>query len=195
MWTKINSDDPIYNTNYHSIDDYIHSLKLIYQEKTGCTWEQTELSFKKNCPELTPLANLIKSFNNKDTPSTASLRIIIKTPNWDARGKHKAAAIIALLGTLKLPIYGETKQLPSIPRISTIPENMNLLLRELQFQKITLEAIAKKQIAEANLLAVINLLAKFIPSEIDLNELLSQYNIVLSELQEIDESNSLIKIK
>lgn len=187
-WININEDHPIYKTNYKTIDDYIKSLKLTYCENMHCRIEQAEREFKKNCPELEQFAALLKEFTNPKVPEVLALRTILLHQHWDNNGTSSCQVLKTYLKNMKLPQYYNVKKnsfSQQIPSINTegMPVNLTQLKRELQFQKLILEANTAKKIAEYNLQAVINTLGQFIPDNLDINTLLIQSGINLPTIE------------
>lgn len=174
VWEPINLEHPIYNTNSSSIKDFIHSLKLHYCENMGCSMEQAELAFKMHCPELSTIKDiLINYFSNNLNENAGSISRIITYFGWRTTLQMKAYSLNDMLKTMKLPNYQKVINTTTSPFAqSTIPDNMNVLVRELHYQKLTLEALIAKNIAEQNLQTVINILGQFLPSNFDLDSYL-----------------------
>ena len=191
-WNHISKDDPIYNTNYQTIDNYVNSLKLIYCEKMNCSLEKAEIEFKKYCPELDNFTEMLKTFDNNEVQEIAALRTILSYSNWNEEAETDTKMLESFLRNMKLPQYynvDKKSSLNSLQPTNIKQKNVNLdiLKRELYFQKLILEATAAKKIAEYNLQLVINTLGQFVPRNIDLNTLLIQSGISLPTIDVLNE--------
>jgi len=180
-WESITVDHPLYNTNCESIKDYIYSLKLSYCKNMGCSMEEAEIAFKTHCSELNSVQSILINYfsNNKNA---GSIYRIITYDNWDITHCMKADSLKSMLRTIKLPNFQKISIVSkSLIDQTSIPDNMNTLVRELHFQKVALEALAAKKVAEQNLQIVINILGQFLPNDFDLNKYLIQGNPQISQ--------------
>ena len=178
IWEPITGYHPLYNANSDSIEEYIYSLKLHYCENMGCSMEIAEIAFKTHCPELSIVKDiLINYFSNNYNENAGSISRIITYYGWSTTLLGKAYCLHDMLKTIKLPNFQKISTTnKSLFNQTSIPDNMNTLVREFHFQKIAIEALAAKRIAEQNLQTVINILGQFLPSDFDLNEYLIQEN-------------------
>ena len=192
IWTNINENHQIYNTNYKTIDDYIKSLKLTYCENMHCRIEQAESEFKKNCPELEQFVVLLKEFTNPEVPEVLALKTIFLYQKWNEKAKAKCRVLKTFLQTMKMPKYYNVDKKSSLNNMqpTNVEEkilNLDILKRELQFQKLILEAKSAQKIAEYNLQIVINILGQFVPESLDINTLLIQGGINLPTIDILNE--------
>lgn len=177
IWVPIKGTDPIYNTNAETIDSYIKQLKLAYKDKTGSTDEQCEAAFAQNANLLNEFANELKTFNN-DIPACASVNAIICHDKWGVVAQKGADKLRSILKILKMPVYQTVKDNIDSHSVGldTVPNNINAMLRELYFQRIALEAVAKQRILEAELKSVVGLLIDVAPQNYDFRNLVETYS-------------------
>ena len=137
---------------------------------------QEEFSFKINCPELSSISEILRSdFNGIINVNAASISRIINYYGWGITLQNKAYILKDMLETIKLPEYQKVSSNIKTPfHQSVISDNVNVLIRELHFQKVALEALTAKNIAEQNLEKVVNLLNQFLPDNFDLIGYLNQ---------------------
>ena len=128
-WLPIAENDPIYDTNYKTIQDYINSLIYIHSEKTGLSFEEASDIFFLNNEKLKGLITTIKSLHDQRERSI-SLRIIITPPEefslsyyyyYDENAKYEKGRldIINRLSTLRFPHYTPQNEV-SIPEATPI---------------------------------------------------------------------------
>lgn len=202
IWEPIKEDDPIYNTNAETIDSYIKQLKLVYKDKTGATDEQCEDAFEQNANLLNEFACTLKAFKISEHSSYATVKGIIKCVSnitWkDYHPKEKGIVkkLCATLKILKMPVYQPVKgniDSHSV-ELDTVPNNINSMLRELYFQRIALEAVAKQRILEAELKSVVGLLIDVAPQNYDFRSLVETYsefdNPSMDEIKDYLDKNS-----
>ena len=176
-WELINKNHPLYNTSSDSIEAYIHSLKLQYCENMGCSMEIAEIAFKTHCSELSSIKSILINYFSDADRNAGSINQIINYDNWNITRYMKADSLKSMLKTIKLPNFQKiSTTTKSQFNQTTVPDNMNTLVRELHFQKVAIEALAAKRVAEQNLQTVISILGQFLPSDFDLNKYLIQGN-------------------
>lgn len=177
-WEPIKDDDPIYETNYKTIESYVNAIQMEYMDRTGASKEVCTREFNKYCPGLDELIVSVKYFSDSSMKATTSIREILQYEYWVSNCEHIANSIRAILKTLKFPKYHQKVTNRDVQSVTTdtIPKNINALMRELYFQRMALEATAKQKFAEAELNTVIGFLESMVPEGLDLTELLPNYN-------------------
>ncbi len=168
-WENISDDDPIYNTNYQTINPYIDSLKRVYMERTGESKEDTDEEFKEHCPGLQKFISLLCSFNNDEVEETVSLRRILECNDWDKSSKYDVEVIRGMLANFKLPQYPREISLDFQVAMQnkTLPNNIQTLMTVLYWQRRAAEESAARKIAEAELQAIVMTFKDAIPANYD----------------------------
>lgn len=156
-WEQISSDDPIYSTSTSTIDDYIKTLKEAYAAFEGITYEESCTIFNQLAPGLNQLHNVL-SENLKNA--------YYYRDESDKLSKCEAARKI--LANLKLPkYYGKGAN-----RKTTVNPTLEMMQREIEFQKQALDAAAKQRTAEHQLEVFIEKASEILPKE-TLDELMN----------------------
>lgn len=155
-WEQVPSDDPIYSTSTSTIDDYIKTLKEAYAAFEGITYEESCTIFNQLAPGLNQLHNVLSEH----------LKNVYYRDENNKLSKCEAARKI--LANLKLPKYygkGANKK-------TTVNPTLEMMKREIEFQKQALDAAAKQRAAEHQLEVFIEKASEILPKE-TLDELMN----------------------
>ena len=179
IWEKVKDNDPIYAITPNTVHDYIYELERAYMCKLGVNEQECKSEFMLNSSGLYELRKLLVSFkdhNNYDKPISYCIR------NWDNLGTDRSCGVTLghIMSNIKLPkIVERTSALP-IVNLTSDAGNLNSVLRELHYQRVAFEALAKQKIAEAQLYSLITALKQIAPKNYDFTqfaEVLDAYSI------------------
>lgn len=166
-WQNIRANDPIYNTNSDTIESYIDSLKSEYIDKMHCSEQECDRVFEQKCPGLKKFIEVLKEFT---CSSYTSLRSIISLSNNRGYSEvnFKAKFLETTLKNFKFPNYREQEVgSPVTFQQQGMSGNLQQMLENFYWQKKAAEAIAAQKIAEAELMAVINIFKGAISPDYD----------------------------
>ena len=144
-----------------------------YVRKTGKSRDEA-IDFFTNLGLLS-VKELISSFE-----SSVTLKYIIENPNdFVLSVKDAAISLKYTMENFKMPVYKEASH--NIDSFSvepgTIPNNVNSLLRELHFQRIAMEAVAKQRILESQVEALTAILMSATPEGYDFSTLAQEHQL------------------
>ncbi len=169
----ISEDHPLLKVTSASIDYYLESLISEYIRKTGKSRDEAIVFFTNL--GLFSIKELISSF-----VSSVTLKYIIERPNdFDFSYADAALSLKYTMENFKMPVYKEASY--NIDSFSvkpgTVPNNINSLLRELHFQRIAMEAVAKQRILESQVEALTAILMSATPEGYDFSTLAQEYQL------------------
>ena len=186
-WEEVKEGDPIYFVTAYTINSYISELKKAYMSKLGISEEECESDFILNSSGLYEIKRLLGSFENHDN-NNKTIYYCINSYSLLGIDCHRGSELDKLMQKVKLPkIIERTPTLPVIS-LTNNSENLNGLLRELYYQKIAFESLAKQKITEAQLYSLIMSLKQIVPENYDF----TQYTEVFDEnpiMQLLEDNN------
>lgn len=180
-WEPIKADDSIYNVFINGVDSYISSLEETYQKNTGATAEEAKVALKTNSSGVYSIKDIFGKIHSEDVKYALTVGAAIKNKELFRynESKYAAQALENIVSNLRLPSYNKkfgtigTSSLNS----STVPTDTQVLLRELYLQKMSAEALAKQQIAESQLMTLVNAFKQLMPESVNFRELLDSLEI------------------
>lgn len=169
IWEKVKDNDPIYAITPNTIHDYINELERAYMFKLGVSEQECKSDFMLNSSGLYALKKLLSSFkdhNNYDKSISYCIR------KWDYLGIDSSCGITLgnIMSNIKLPkIVERTSTLPIVNLTNDVGD-LNSVLRELHYQRVAFEALAKQRIAEAQLYSLFMALKQIAPEGYDFTQ-------------------------
>ncbi len=164
-WATVLDNNPIYNTTYNTIDEYIKKLKEAYADFKGISLAESNKAFNQMAPGLSLLKDILLSYCNGNIKLHGSLRLC------------NCPQAVEIVHGIKLPVYTIDKRKlynNDLDEIKYLDNNKFIytIKAGLRYQTIAMEAVAKQQIAERQRDNLINALAPFIPKDFDLDSIL-----------------------
>ena len=168
-WEPVKENDPIYAITPNTINGYIHELERAYMCKLGVSEEECKSDFMLNSSGLYELRKLLFSFkdrNNLDKP----ISYIINNSEYIGIDISRGRAVKSVINNIKLPKILERTSTLSISNSPNDKEDLNGFLRELYYQRVAFEAVAKQRIAEAQVYSLGMELKRIAPEGYDFSE-------------------------
>ena len=190
VWENVTDDNPIYAVIPTDIADYIYKLKQAYRYKLGISEEECESDFILNSAGLLELQKLLLSFEKyNDKP----ISYLIENTSYLGIDIGRACSLKKLMPNIKLPRIIKKQNALLDVNLTSSDGNLDGLLRELYFQRMALDALAKQRIAEVQLSSLIAALKQTLPNNYDFNQItqiLDSYSTKLLSKDEYDSGRS-----
>ena len=170
IWEKVKEDDTIYAITRNKIANYISELEKAYMCKLGVSQQECESDFMLNSTGLYELKSLLLSFRDEDNYNKP-ISQCIKEYKFLGIDCSRGVALGAMMKNVKLPKIIERAPALTTLNLTNDTGDLNGLLKDLYYQKIAFEALAKQKIAEAQLYSLIMSLKQIMPENYDFNQL------------------------
>ena len=170
VWEKVDSNNPIYGICPSKIHDYVMKLKLAYMHKLGISEEECDSDFMLNSSGLFELETFLRSLESKYYYKSISFLI----GSVDCLKPLDIYALKNIMNNIKLPKVLRKKT--SLYSMSSKDSNISQLLRELYFQRMALDAIAKQKIAETQLYSFLEIMKEIVPENYDISQVIKQFD-------------------
>lgn len=190
VWEKVKDNDPIYGITGNNMGVYIQNLKKEYMRKTGCSEKDCTTAFNTNALVLETLYYLMKRI---DPDLTLGYILTMDEDDLYEGDVSRRNSLIKAVEVLKLPVYQPKRENIDayILKPKTVPTNINVMLRELYLQRTLAEEMTKRQIVEAELRSVLNVLMAVAPKDYDFSSLSSMYSSLDSDFSSLIDSPGL----
>lgn len=190
VWEKVKDNDPIYGITGNNMGVYIQNLKKEYMRKTGCSENDCTTVFNTNALGLETLYILMKKI---DPDLTLGYILTMDEDDLYEGDVSRRNSLIKAVEVLKLPVYQPKRE--NIDAYSlkpeAVPTNINVMLRELYLQRTLAEEMTKRQIVEAEMRSVLNVLMAVAPKDYDFSSLSSMYSSLDSNFSSLIDSPGL----
>lgn len=172
-WEPLKKDDLIFSIKVKDFEEYYKSLIDRYCIVFECTPEKAKQEFLVNCPGILQLKKLY--YDNRYGFENYTTRRIMNE-NWNL-----TSIVKGIIATMKMPVFEKTKgkMINSVVPVASTktPENLQVLLRELELQKKLIQVSADARIYQAYATTLIQILASVTPKDMDLSNLLLNYGM------------------
>ena len=190
-WVSVGDGDPIYGVSGTNIARFIDYVIDVYSRNlrvdSGRAFEDI-LTFAPGLWTINKLYEYIESNYNHEkdfiTKTTSIGSILARNPcSLSAESKELQRNFKIAIASIKLPVYKKTKKHIDT-QINKVPDNVNALLRELQYQRALLEEKTKRELLESQLRSLTALMSQVIPENYDLQKLIETYSEITDGLSD-----------
>ncbi len=190
-WVSVSDGDPIYGVCGANIDKFLNDAVKIYSINLDGDESRAFKDIHTFAPGLWTIKDLYEyiEFNSNYeedfiTKTTSIGSLLARNPDsLSPKSKELQRNFKIAIDSIKLPVYKKTKKHIG-SQINKVPDNVNALLRELQYQRALLEEKTKRELLESQLRSLTALMSQVIPENYDLQKLMETYSEITDGLSD-----------